>query len=104
MSSDPAAQDQIISLPRGGGALQGIGETFAPDLHTGTGNLSIPIAVPSGRNGFQPKLALAYSSGSGNGPFGLGWSLTIPSITRKTAKGVPRYRDQSTEVAQRDVF
>jgi Salmonella virulence plasmid 65kDa B protein len=30
-------------------------------------------------------------SGSGNGPFGLGWQLAIPSISRKTDKGLPRY-------------
>lgn len=29
---------QTISLPQGGGALHGIGETFSPDLHMGTGN------------------------------------------------------------------
>ena len=39
---------QVISLPQGGGALKGIGETFSPDLFTGTGNFSVPIAVPNG--------------------------------------------------------
>src|SRR5207245_596335 len=27
------------------------------------------------------------------GPFGIGWSLDLPSIARKTDKGLPRYRD-----------
>src|SRR5437879_1010586 len=81
----------LISLPQGGGALHGIGETFAPDLHTGTGNYSIPLEVPAGRKGLQPKLALTYSSGNGNSPFGLGWALSIPGIKRKTSKGIPRY-------------
>jgi hypothetical protein len=40
------ASNQVISLPKGGGALQGIGEKFSPDLHTGTGNFSVPIALP----------------------------------------------------------
>src|SRR5215469_15501006 len=104
MGDGPASTDQVISLPQGGGALKGIGETFAPDLHTGTGNFTIPIALPPGRNGFQPQVALTYSTGSGNGPFGLGWSLGVPAITRKTAKGVPRYRDNAADPAQRDVF
>jgi hypothetical protein len=82
-----------ISLPQGGGALQGIGETFSPDLFTGTGNFSVPIALPPGRNGFQPQLSMGYSTGNGNGPFGLGWSLSLPGVTRKTAQGVPRYDD-----------
>ncbi len=92
------AASQVISLPTGGGAISGIGETFAPDLHTGTGNFTVPIALPAGRNSFQPELNLVYSTGNGNGPFGLGWSLSIPGVSRKTAKGVPRYDDS------RDVF
>jgi len=86
--------DQIIGLPKGGGALKGLGETFAPDLHTGTGNFQVPLTLQHGRDGFQPQLTLSYSTGSGNGPFGLGWSLGIPGVARKTSSGVPRYRDR----------
>jgi len=86
---------QVITLPKGGGALQGLGEKFVPDLHTGTGSFTVPVTVPAGRNGFQPDLTLAYSTGSGNGPFGLGWSLGVPGVTRRTAKGIPRYEDES---------
>ena len=78
-------------------------QKFAPDLHTGTGNFTIPIAVPPGRNGFQPQLSLTYSTGNGNGPFGLGWSLSIPGISRKTSKGVPRY-DGSPDLELADLF
>src|SRR5215470_5041787 len=86
---------QIISVPQGGGAMHGIGETFSPDLHTGTGNFTVPIALPPGRNGFQPQLNLVYSTGNGNGPFGLGWGLSVPGVSRKTSKGIPRYDDAS---------
>ncbi|MDJ0723341.1 MAG: SpvB/TcaC N-terminal domain-containing protein, partial [Desulfobacterales bacterium] len=89
---------QAISLPQGGGAVSGIGETFAPDLFTGTGNFTVPIASSPGRDGFGPQLALQYSSGHGNGPFGLGWKLSIPRITRKTEKGLPRYNDDDVFV------
>jgi Salmonella virulence plasmid 65kDa B protein len=82
-----------ISVPKGGGALHGIGEKFSPDLHTGTGNFSVPIALPPGRNGLQPQLNLAYSTGSGNGPFGLGWGLSVPGVSRQTSQGIPRYVD-----------
>lgn len=81
----------LISVPKGGGAISGIGETFQPDLHTGTGNLTIPLELPPGRNGLQPSLALSYSTGSPNGLFGLGWSLPVPAVRRKTDKGIPRY-------------
>lgn len=91
MSNKSGISSQVISLPHGGGALQGIGEKFSPDLHTGTGNFTVPIALPLGRNGFQPQLNLVYSTGNGNGCFGLGWSLSIPGVSRQTSKGIPRY-------------
>ena len=72
--TDPSAGGSVISLPNGGGAISGLGEKFSPDLFTGTGNFSVPIAVPPGRLGLQPQLALTYSTGNGNGPFGLGWA------------------------------
>ena len=82
-----------IVPPSGGGAQSGMGEKFSPDLFTGTGNFSVPVAVPAGRNGFQPELTLGYSTGNGNGPFGMGWALGIPGVTRKTNRGIPVYND-----------
>ncbi len=82
-----------ISLPKGGGAIRGIGEKFAANPVTGTGSLTVPIFTSPGRSGFGPQLSLSYDSGSGNGPFGFGWSLSLPSITRKTDKGLPKYQD-----------
>jgi RHS repeat-associated protein len=104
MSNKSGTSDQVISLPKGGGALSGIGETFSPDLHTGTGNFTVPIALPPGRNGFQPELNLVYSTGNGNGPFGLGWSLSVPGVSRKTSQGVPRYQDGATDPEGCDTF
>jgi RHS repeat-associated protein len=82
-----------ISLPKGGGAIRSMGEKFAANPVTGTGSFTVPIATSPGRSGFGPQLSLSYDSGAGNGPFGLGWNLTLPAITRKTDKGLPRYRD-----------
>ena len=82
-----------ISVPKGGGAIRGIGEKFGVNPVTGTGSLSVPIFTSPGRSGFGPQLSLSYDSGSGNGPFGFGWSLSLPSITRKTDKGLPKYQD-----------
>lgn len=89
-----------LSLPKGGGAIRGIGEKFTANPATGTGSLTVPIATSPGRSGFGPQLSLSYDSGAGNGPFGIGWSLSLPSITRKTDKGLPRYRDAE----ESDVF
>ncbi|MEG4292058.1 SpvB/TcaC N-terminal domain-containing protein [Microcoleus sp. C2C3] len=82
-----------VSLPKGGGAIKGMGEKFAANPVTGTGSMSVPIATSPGRSGFSPQLSAAYDSGAGNGMFGLGWNLSVPSITRKTDKGLPRYWD-----------
>jgi RHS repeat-associated protein len=95
--TDQNAAD-LISVPQGGGAISGIGETFQPDLHTGTGNLTIPLQLPAGRNGLQPSLALSYSTGNPNGPFGLGWALPVPGVRRKTNKGIPRYDPQHPDL------
>lgn len=82
-----------ISLPKGGGAIRGIGEKFAANPVTGTGSMTIPIPASPGRSGFGPQLSLSYDSGSGNGSFGFGWTLSLPAITRKTDKGLPQYLD-----------
>ena len=82
-----------ISLPKGGGAIRGMGEEFAANPVTGTGSMTAPIAVSPGRSGFGQQLSLSYDSGAGNGPFGFGWSLSLPSITRNTDKGLPQYVD-----------
>src|SRR5262245_40259626 len=82
-----------ISLPKGGGAIRGIGRELAANPVTGTGAMSVPLAASPGRGGFGPQLALSYDSGAGNGPFGFGWSLSLPSIARKTDKGLPQYDD-----------
>jgi len=80
-----------ISLPSGGGGVRGIGETFQPNLFTGTANHAVPIAASPGRDGFGPTLSLEYSSGNGNGLFGLGWQISVPRVSRKTEKGLPHY-------------
>ena len=89
-----------ISLPKGGGAIRGMGEKFSANPVTGASSMTVPIAVSPGRGGFGPQLSLSYDSGAGNGPFGLGWNLPLPAITRKTDKGLPQYDDAE----ESDVF
>lgn len=98
--ADQRFSPPAVSLPKGGGAIKGIGEKFAANPVTGTGSMSVPIATSPGRAGFGPQLSLTYDSGSGNGPFGFGWSLSLPSIMRKTDKGLPQYDD----ARESDVF
>jgi RHS repeat-associated protein len=96
----PLPKSPVLSLPKGGGAIQGIGEKFSVNPANGTASFEIPIFTSPGRSGFYPKLTLTYDSGSGNGPFGFGWHLSVPSITRKTDKGLPQYFDDE----QSDAF
>src|SRR5438552_8857851 len=92
-NGESRASSPAVTLPKGGGAIRGIGEKFGANPVTGTGSMTVPLAVSPGRGGFGPQLFLSYDSAAGNGPFGLGWSLGLPAITRKTDKGLPRYDD-----------
>lgn len=75
--------------------MQGIPMIAAPQANNrGTAELTYPIELPQGRNGLQPNVDLHYSSAGGNGILGVGWSLSMPSITIDTRWGVPRYDPQ----------
>jgi RHS repeat-associated protein len=86
-------QAPSLVLPKGGGAIAGIGEKFSSNPMTGTASLTVPIYTSPSRSGFGPKLTLTYDSARGNGAYGLGWDIELPSITRKTNTGLPQYRD-----------
>lgn len=81
-----------LSLPKGGGAIKGIDETFTVNAVNGTAAFAVPLPFSSAR-GASPALSLSYNSGTGNGIFGLGWDLGLPAIKRKTDKGLPQYHD-----------
>src|SRR5262245_10149447 len=80
-----------ISLPKGPGSIEGLGESFQPTLNTGTAKYGLGIKLPSGTAGHQPSLSLNYDGGGGNGPLGYGWSISLPHIQRRTDKGIPTY-------------
>jgi hypothetical protein len=79
------------SLPKGGGAIRGLGEKHSVSIATGTGSFRVPIEVSPARSGFQPILSLDHDSGAGKSPFGIGWRLAVGDVTRKTDKGLPSY-------------
>ncbi|GGQ83235.1 hypothetical protein GCM10010166_61890 [Couchioplanes caeruleus subsp. azureus] len=47
MADSVNSPGQVLSFPTGGGALRGIGDHFSADLHTGGGNLAVPISMAS---------------------------------------------------------
>lgn len=49
----------------------------------------IPIQVPPGRMGLEPKLSLMYNSNIGNGMLGMGWQLAgLSQISRDISYGI----------------
>jgi RHS repeat-associated protein len=98
---DNASQHARITIPNisppGGNSTLGYGETFQANPFTGTAGLTIPLFASPAR-GEEPKLTLQYKSGSSNGVFGLGFDLTVPSVSRRTDLGIPRYAGNDTFV------
>jgi len=86
-------EPQVISLPKGPGSLEGLGESFEPQLNTGTATYRIKIAVSPGVNKQQPEVSLEYNGGYGNSATGIGWDLNLAFIQRRTDKGLPAYTD-----------
>ncbi|MEX3242296.1 SpvB/TcaC N-terminal domain-containing protein [Serratia quinivorans] len=78
------------SLPKGGGALTGLSGQMGAAGPDGAATLSLPLPVSAGR-GYAPPLSLNYNSQGGNGPFGMGWGMSLPAVRRRTRKGAPTY-------------
>ncbi|MCI0534712.1 MAG: FG-GAP-like repeat-containing protein, partial [Verrucomicrobiales bacterium] len=80
-----------ISVPKGPGSIEGLGESFQPSLNTGTAKYGLGLVLPPGTAGRKPSLALSYEGGGGNGLLGYSWSLPLPCIQRRSDKGIPTY-------------
>jgi len=98
------ATPSVIPVPSGEGSVEGMGESFSPHLSSGTGTFSVPLAVPPGRAGVQPSLALSYSTSAGNSDVGFGWSCAVPFISRQTDRGLPGYVDEPVWHPEEDRF
>ncbi|MEU5537643.1 SpvB/TcaC N-terminal domain-containing protein, partial [Streptomyces sp. NPDC020362] len=81
----------VLSLPKGGGGVSGLGGSFTPDLNTGGGGYAVPLDLPQGVDGHTPKLTLQYATGFGDGPFGFGWSLPVLRVELSCDGRLPRY-------------
>lgn len=94
MTSQPGHHEVITpALPKGGGAIQSIGTGWGAVGMTGQASFDIPLPLSPGR-AYTPSLSLSYRSTLGNGPFGMGWGLSVAAIVRNTLKGVPSYTEQ----------
>lgn len=99
MPDNPNNQDKLsiapLSLPKGGGSLQGMGETVGTPGPDGMMHITLPLPISSGR-AYAPALSLNYNSGSGNSAFGLGWDTPLLTIRRQTSHGRPLYHLDDT--------
>lgn len=94
MTGQPGNNEVLTpALPKGGGAIQSIGTGWGAVGMTGQASFDIPLPLSPGR-AFAPSLSLSYRSTLGNGPFGMGWGLSVGAIVRNTLKGVPSYTEQ----------
>ncbi|MFD7079078.1 FG-GAP-like repeat-containing protein [Streptomyces sp. NPDC059918] len=72
------------SVVAASGQVGQLGGAWSVGPH-GALSYAVPLDVPAGRAGVQPRLSLQYSGGLGNGLLGVGWSLQgLSSITRCT--------------------
>ncbi|KAF3916507.1 hypothetical protein ABW20_dc0101243 [Dactylellina cionopaga] len=94
----PEFNVSFTSSGKGGGGMRSIGETFQVNPANGTMSMGIPIHTTPGRSGFGPSLGLSYNSGGGNGPFGMGWQLSAPQISRKVSMHIPLYDESDVFV------
>ena len=57
----------------------------------GDAALQFPLLLPKGIHGMTPDISVNYNSSADEGDFGLGWSLSVPTISIDTRWGVPLY-------------
>lgn len=67
------------------------------DTSGGAATYTVPIVVPPGRAGMQPAITLSYSSRGGNGPLGMGWSVSAASSIHRCPQ-TPEQDGQSLAV------
>lgn len=86
--TEAAMNAKVINTSLSVGAIAGSASVNS----IGAATYSIPLAIPPAANGFAPSLALGYNSNSGDGPLGLGWSLSgMSAISRD---GADHYHDE----------
>lgn len=94
----PGFSTSFDTSAKGGGAFKPISENFSVNPANGTMSFALPVHASPSRGGYHPELTLSYDSGAGNGAFGIGWNVSLPSISRKTALGIPRYLDDEDDI------
>jgi RHS repeat-associated protein len=75
------------------------GALFQPQLFTGSTIVPLPIRLPKGTGGLEPRLSIVYNSSRKHGNAGRGWSLELSKIVRSTKYGSDQAQTWSPEEA-----
>jgi RHS repeat-associated protein len=92
-----AVTAQTVKLPAGPGSVRGLADNATVSAFTGQIQYAVPIELPAASGGLRPSLSLGYAGELGNGPLGVGWTLSQAGIQRSLRLGVPSY-DESDEL------
>jgi RHS repeat-associated protein len=89
-SSDVLSHAVLPTVPFSSTDRHTFGATRATSSVTSNGaaQVTVPIRMPPGRAGLEPALALSYTSGSGDGPVGVGWGIAGLSQINRCPKTV----------------
>jgi hypothetical protein len=79
---------QQLVLLKGDSAIDGIGEQFVANAFYGGPILCLPVNAIL-RSDFTPDHSRSFSSGKGDGNYGMDWDNSLPKISRITSKGLP---------------
>src|SRR5438093_322547 len=95
-----AVEDGIGGNGGAGAAQSASAKEEHVDLLTGAATFSIPITVPTGKDGMQPNLTLQYSSDApGKTWVSRGWHIELGEIVRQGKNGaVPKFDATDTFV------
>src|SRR5215468_6530766 len=65
-----------LKVPSGPSSVRGLADEPSVDPFYAHVGYQVPIELPAGHGDLSPTLALSYTATLGNGPMGIGWSLS----------------------------
>ncbi|MFQ5738328.1 MAG: SpvB/TcaC N-terminal domain-containing protein [Acidobacteriota bacterium] len=102
MGTPSNLSQQVLAVPEGPASVRGAGESVETDPYSGTAQLRVPIFAPPGHAGLAPSLSLIYATHGGDGIAGVGFSLDLAQVKRRTDRGIPNYDASDSFVLQGD--
>jgi hypothetical protein len=108
------ARSGLVKIPEAGGTVGAEGGSFSVSNNKGASQYTLPLPDLPTRAGFGPSVQLVYDQFTGDRGqgFGIGWSLSVPSIDASLELGIPlkgqletgEFRNYLTMQGQKLVF